>query len=183
MEGLEGKRTLVTAAASAVGSAVVRALVDAGAMVVAVDTTDERVEKAVAALGLADSDDVITRGLDASNLGSWWDLANLIAAFYDELDVFVYIPQNGSTDSLPMAIGRLKPYLLNADAARPESVAVIVVSAFDEEGLKQAASELAGEGSSIRVRRVEPAAPPDVARAAVELASADSSSSAEGSSP
>ena len=156
MRSLEGKRTLVTGAASELGSAIVRAFVESGAMVVATGATDEQIETAIEALGLADSDDVITRALDESDLGSWWDLANLIAAFYDELDVFVHIPLVDSADSLSMGIDRMKRYLKNADNANPGEVCVVCVSHAGEPSANQAARELASEGSNIRVYSVAP---------------------------
>jgi NAD(P)-dependent dehydrogenase (short-subunit alcohol dehydrogenase family) len=159
MKSLEGKRTLVTGAASELGSAIVRAFVESGAMVVATGATDEQIETAIEALGLADSDDVITRALDESDLGSWWDLANLIAAFYDELDVFVHIPLVESADSLSMGIDRMKQYLKNADDANPGEGSVVVVSGTGEPSANHAARELAHEGAKIRVYSVEPDAP------------------------
>jgi hypothetical protein len=163
MRSLEGKRTLITGAASEPGSAIVRAFVESGAMVVATGDTDEQIETAIEALGLADSDDVITRALDESDLGSWWDLANLIAAFYDELDVFVHIPRVESADSLSMGIDRMKQYLKNADDANPGEVCVVVVSHTGEPAADQTARELTSEGSNIRVYSVAPNASPKIA--------------------
>lgn len=93
MKRMDGKRTLVTGAAGPMGRGLVQSFLENGATVMAVDETDEEIEASIEALGLAESDDVMTRGLDEAELGSWWDLANLIAAFYDELDVFVHIPK------------------------------------------------------------------------------------------
>jgi len=169
MKSMDGKRTLVTGAASALGSAVVRAFVENGARVLAVDATDERVESAVDALGLADSNDVITRGMDESDLGSWWDLANLIAAFYDELDAFVQVPQAESIDSLPMAIERLKQSLSSAEQANRGEVSIVVISSSAEESAHNAARELASEGSKIRVSALEPGVPDEIAANVVEL--------------
>ena len=160
MERLQGKRTLVTGAASELGSEIVRSFVESGAMVVATDATDEQIETAIEALGLADSDDVITRALDESSLGSWWDLANLIAAFYDELDVFVHIPEVESTDSLSMGIDRLKQYLKNADVSNPGEISVVVVSHTGELSANNATREFANEGSNIKVHSIEPQSPP-----------------------
>ena len=147
MNRLEGKRALVTGGASAVGSAVVRALVDQGAMVVAVDTTDERIEQAVESLGLEDSDAVVTRGLDAPDFLSWWDLANFVISYYQELDVFVHITeckcakpalglgiqelreaQATSTESFLLAINRLEKGLIESGKETEEGAVVIAIS-------------------------------------------------------
>jgi hypothetical protein len=186
MKRMEGKRTLVTGAASAHGKAVVQVFVENGAMVIAVDDSDEKVEKAVDALGLADSDEVITRELDEGALGAWWDLANLIAAFYHELDVFVHIPQNESVDSFPMAIDRLKESLHNVHDANyahdalnadPDGARVVVVSADAEASAMNAARDLAREGSNIPVNTVAPGTPHEVAKTVLELVSAERSAS------
>lgn len=183
MKRMEGKRTLVTGAASAHGKAVVQVFVENGAMVIAVDDSDETVEKAVDALGLADSDEVITRGLDEGALGAWWDLANLIAAFYHELDVFVHIPQSESVDSFPMAIDRLKESLHNAHDAHdalnadPDGARVVVISADAEASAMNAARDLAREGSNIPVNTVAPGTPHEVAKTVLELVSAERSAS------
>jgi hypothetical protein len=171
MRSLEGKRTLVTGAASELGSAVVRTFVENGAMVVATDTTDEQTETAIEALGLADSDDVITRALDEADLGSWWDLANLIAAFYDELDVFVHIGAVPPEDSLSMGIDRLKQYLKNADVSNPGEVSVVIVSCKGEPSANDAAREFTDEGSKIRVYSIEPDAPSKIANTVLGLVS------------
>jgi NAD(P)-dependent dehydrogenase (short-subunit alcohol dehydrogenase family) len=177
MKRMEGRRTLVTGAASPPGKEIVRAFVEHGAMVLAVDATDEKVEAAIDTLGLADSDDIITRGLDEQQLGSWWDLANLIAAFYHELDVFVHIPQIESTDSLPIAIDRLKQSLWNADDANPGGVSVVVISPSAEGSAKSAARDLSREKSKIRVDAVEPETPLAVAKIVLELVSPERSAS------
>lgn len=180
MKRMEGKRTLVTGAASALGKAVVQVFVENGAMVIAADDTDEKVEKAIDALGLADSDEVITRGLDERALGSWWDLANLIAAFYHELDVFVHVPQIESVDSLAMATDRLKESLHNAvDAvdANPGGVRVVVISSNAEESAMNAARNLARKGSNIPVNVVAPGTPHEVAKIVLELVSPERSAS------
>lgn len=169
MKSLEGKQTLVTGAASELGSAVVRAFVEQGAMVVATDATDERIEAAIERLGLADSDAVITRELDESDLGSWWDLSNLIIAFYNELDIFVHIPQTESAESLSMAIDRLKQSLKNADIAKPGEGSVVVVSRDGEPSATHVARELAGEGLNLQVCSVEPGAASKVAAIVLNL--------------
>jgi NAD(P)-dependent dehydrogenase (short-subunit alcohol dehydrogenase family) len=175
MMTMEGKRTLVTGAASPMGREIVRVFVENGALVLAVDASDDKVEAAIDALDLPDSDDVITRGLDEEELGSWWDLANLIAAFYHELDVFVHIPQKGSTDSLALATDRLKEFLRNGDAANPGGVSVVVIASAATEAATNATRQLSGEGSNIRVEVVEPGTPHEVAKTVVELAIAERS--------
>jgi hypothetical protein len=80
------------------------------------------------AIGLGDADEVITRGLDEASLGSWWDLANLIAAYYHALDVFVHVPAGAPATSMPMAIARLGEALANAEAESPGGSAIYVVS-------------------------------------------------------
>ena len=174
---MEGRRTLIVGAASPIGSEIMRAFVGSGAMVLAVDATDEKIEAAVEALGMADSDQVITRELDESDLGSWWDLANLVDAFFDELDVFVYIPKIDTADSLSMAIDRLKQSLLNADQANPGGVSIVVISTSAEEPVNAAAGEFAREGSNIRVNALQPGAPNDVVAAVIEIVSGQGSAS------
>lgn len=168
MNRMAGKRTLVTGVASPIGSAVVRALVEAGARVLATDATDESVEAAIAALDLDENDDVITRGLDESALGSWWDLANLIAAFYDELDVFVHIPQHDAGTSLPLAVDRLKQALWNAEDANPGGPCLVLVAPSGEGPAAAAEQALARDGSKFRVHVVEPETPVRVAARVVE---------------
>jgi NAD(P)-dependent dehydrogenase (short-subunit alcohol dehydrogenase family) len=175
MAEIKGMQTLVTGAATEVGRAVVRAFVESGARVIAVDTTDEEVERAIDELGLADADEVITRGLDDRDLGSWWDLSNLIAAFYHELDALVHIPQGTAGESLPFAVDRLKESLAYADLASPGAASIVLLaSAADETAkatLEDVASRLAEEGSGVCVSALEQAAPNDTAAAVVERVS------------
>jgi hypothetical protein len=166
---MANRRTLITGAASPLGAALVRAFVDEGARVLATDASDERVEQAMAALGLDDCDEVITRGHDESSLGAWWDLSNLIAAFYDQLDVFVHVPQLQPGASLPLAIGRLEQALWNAEEAAPGGTCVVVVAPGSASAAKQAEAALARDGAAIRVHAIEPEAPAEVARRVVDL--------------
>lgn len=151
MQRLDGKRALVTGAASEIGSAIVRAFVEQGAMVVAVDQDEEEVEKAVASLGLDDPDDVVARDLDATDLASWWDLANFAGSYFHALDVFVHFggargeaaapkttrdlsmqeldgAQSLGARSLSIAVNRLHEYLRNAANDTEDGASVIVVS-------------------------------------------------------
>lgn len=176
MQGLNGRQTLVTGAASPIGRAIVREFVEKGAMVVAVDATDDEVEKAIDDLGLSDADEVITRGLDDSDLGSWWDLANLIGAFYHELHVFVHIPQKQASESLPIAIDRLKESLKNADTASPGGVSIVVVSEDSDDLAEKTARDLAEAQSNIRVSSLKPGPPSEVAKAIAKRVSIEGSS-------
>jgi len=175
MDGIEGRQTLVTGAATPVGRAVVEDLVAAGARVIAVDATDETVEQAIEELGLADADEVITRGLDEGELGSWWDLSNLIAAFYHELDAFVHIPKGPTRESLPKAVDRLKLALQNAELSEPGRVSIVVVSSDAEETLRSVANQLTEEGSGIRVSALEPGEPSATAKSVLERISIEGS--------
>lgn len=175
MREIEDRRTLVTGAATPVGRAIVAKLVDAGARVIAVDATDEAVEQAIDELGLAEADEVITRGLDDSDLGSWWDLSNLIAAFYHELDAFVHLPKGPTSASLPKAVDRLKQALKNADLAAPGGVSIVVVSSEVDETVESIASQLIEEGSGIRVSSIEPGEPSTTAKAVVECIATEGS--------
>ena len=168
MAGIEGKQTLVTGAASEVGRAIVQALVAEGARVIAVDTTDEAAEQATLELGLADADEVITRGLDDSDLGGWWDLSNLIAAFYHELDAFVHLPQGRASESLPLAVDRLKAAFANAAEAEPGRVSIVVVARDADEAASSAASKLRNEGLEVRLHALEPGDPDATAKTVVE---------------
>ncbi len=177
MKELDGKQTLVTGAATETGRAIVQSFTEKGARVIAVDTTDDAVEQAIEELGLAEADEVITRGLDDSDLGSWWDLSNLIAAFYHNLDVFVHIPQGQPSESLPIAVDRLKQSLIHADQAVPGGVSVVVVSSGADETVRQVASQLTEEASRIRLSALVPSAPIDTAKAVVERVSIHTDSS------
>jgi len=162
-------RTLITGAASPLGAALTQAFVDEGARILATDATDESVEAAMAALGLGDCDEVITRGHDDAALGAWWDLANLIAAFYDQLDVFVHMPRQQADASLPLAIRRLKQALWNAEDAAPGSACVVVVAPGSAAVASDAEAALARDGATIPVHAVEPDASPAAVRRIVDL--------------
>jgi NAD(P)-dependent dehydrogenase (short-subunit alcohol dehydrogenase family) len=166
---MESRRTLITGVASPVGTALLQAFLAEGARVLATDAEEARVEEQVAALGLEDCDDVITRGLDDSSLGSWWDLSNLIAAFYDELDVFVHVPEHDAASSLPLAIDRLKQALWNAADSGPDGACVVLIAGSSEAALERAGRELARDGAPVRIHAVEPGTPASVAKRVVEL--------------
>jgi len=153
MKRLDGMRALVSGGACEVGGEVVRALVENGASVVAVDSTDELIEAAIASLGLDDPEDVFTRGLDATDLGSWWDLSNLIGAYFHALDVFVHVAepratkrarelsidelrnaQASSAESFLMAIGRLQQSLIEAGKESASGASVIAISSPGADG-------------------------------------------------
>jgi NAD(P)-dependent dehydrogenase (short-subunit alcohol dehydrogenase family) len=179
---LDGRTALVTHAAGDIGSAIVAAFAEHGATVIATDSTDERVERAVESLGLQDSIDVVTRSLDVSQLAAWWDLANFVVGFVDELDVLVHSPgveekaQAASAESLRMAVDRLHKPLVDAANARDAGSSVIVISppsadAAVSELAKSMAQEFADAGLNIRVNAIHPGSPREVARAAVQLAS------------
>ena len=171
MHAMNGQRSLITGAASPIGLELVRAFVDRGATVIAVDSDEEKLEVAVAALGLADSEDVITRGLDASGLGSWWDLANLVTAFYYELDVFIHVSQGPAQDSLALAIDRLGQSLRNAEATNPEAVRIVVVASDAGPAADQARHALAAAGSAIPVAGLEPGSAPEVCKRVLQIVS------------
>jgi NAD(P)-dependent dehydrogenase (short-subunit alcohol dehydrogenase family) len=173
MNRLEGKRALVTGGASEVGAAVVRALVEQGAMVVAVDTTDERIEQAVESLGIEDSEAVVTRGLDATDLVSWWDLANFVIAYYQELDVFVHIAeckcakpalglgihelreaQATSAESFLMAITRLEEGLIESGKETEDGAVVIAISLPPEDEDSRALPFAATRASVVEMVKV-----------------------------
>jgi len=147
MQRLDGMRALVSGGASEIGSQIVRGLLEHGASLVAVDSTDQRIEEAIAALGLDDPDEVVTRGLDATDLGSWWDLANLIDAYFHALDLFVHVTepraakparelgidewrlaQAASGESFLMAIGRLQRCLIEAGKESAAGACVIAIA-------------------------------------------------------
>jgi NAD(P)-dependent dehydrogenase (short-subunit alcohol dehydrogenase family) len=192
---LEGKTALVTHAAGEIGSAIVREFVAQGATVIATDSTDERVEDAVASLGLQDSIDVVTRSLDVGQLAAWWDLANFVVGFVDELDVLVHCPGSeeqaprARVESLRMAVERLQQPLVDAANDREAGSSIIVISppssdapgsdvaahdaatAAISELAKSMAQEFSDAGLNIRVNSIRPGSPRDAAMAAVDLAS------------
>ena len=147
MQRLDGLRVLVSGGASEIGSQVVRSLVEQGASVVAVDSTAERIDGAIASLGLDDPDEIFTQALDATDLASWWDLANLVTSYHHSLDLFVHVaePRPGkpalelgidefrqaqatSLESFLMAVARLQRPLIEAGKESAEGACVIAIS-------------------------------------------------------
>jgi hypothetical protein len=175
---LEGRQTVVTGAASPAGRAIVAALAREGAMVIATDVTDGRVEQAMAAIGLAEADEVITRRLEETRLGSWWDLANLVDAYYHALDLLVHVPAGDVSASLPHAVARLEHALANAEVEGRGRASVLVVSDAAGAGTAEAARALAapGHGVALRVLPADPIAASVAAALEGARAHADSSS-------
>jgi NAD(P)-dependent dehydrogenase (short-subunit alcohol dehydrogenase family) len=144
---------LVSGGASEIGSEILRSLVEQGASVVAVDSTEERIDEAVASLGLDDPDEVFTSALDTTDLVSWWDLANLIASYFHTLDLFVHVAepapakparelsvdefrqaQATSAESFLMAMARLQKSLVEAGRESADGACVIAISPASANG-------------------------------------------------
>lgn len=153
MQSLEGVHALVSGAASELGSQVVRALAERGAAILAADAGEERVEAAIAELGLEDPDAIFVHDLEGNDVVAWWDLANLVGSYFHTLHVFVHVcppippvpvraigaeplraAQAASTDSLVNAMARLEKYLLAAaeEDARGARVVAVVPGAIGE---------------------------------------------------
>ena len=146
MKDLSGVCALVSGGASAVGSEVIRELVSRGASVLAVDSTDERIEEAIAKLDLENSDEIFTHALEGGDLVSWWDLGNLIAAYFHTLNLFVHVAEptpsvpartlgldvlreaeKTSFDSFLTAVARLEKYLVAASEEDEVGANVVAV--------------------------------------------------------
>ena len=146
MENLEGVCALVTGGAGEVGSEVIRELVKRGASVLAADSTEERIDEAIARLGLDDPEEIFTHALEGGDVVSWWDLANLIGAYFNTLNFFVHIAEPSrsvpvrtlaldalreaqavSTDSFLTAMARLEKYLIEASAEDRVGACVVAV--------------------------------------------------------
>lgn len=153
MENLEGICALVSGGASPVGSEVIRELVWRGAAVLAADSTEERIDEAIAKLGLDDPDEIFTHALEGGDVVSWWDLANLVGSYFHTLHFFVHVAelqprvpvraldlealrkgQAASTESFWTAIARLEKYLIAAsEEHRVGACAVAVVPAAGDD--------------------------------------------------
>lgn len=146
MQDLKEVSALVSGAASAVGSEVVRELVSRGAAVVAADTSEELVDEAIAKLGLESVDEIFTHALEGGDVVSWWDLANLIAAYLPALNLFVHVgeekppvpvrtlnesalseAQTASTNSLLTAVARLEKCFVAASEEGSIGACVVAV--------------------------------------------------------
>ena len=146
MKDLDGVCALVSGGASAVGSEVIRELVHRGASVLAVDSTEERIEEAIAKLGLENPDEIFTHALEGGDLVSWWDLGNLIAAYFHTLNLFVHVAEpttsvpartlgldvlreaeKTSFDSFLTAVARLEKYLVAASEEDEVGANVVAV--------------------------------------------------------
>ncbi len=109
MENFNGICALVSGGASEIGSEVIRALAERGASVLAVDSTEERIAAAIAGLGLADPDAILTSELDGADLFSWYDLGNLVGSYFHTLHLFVHVAEPSPPESARK---------LNVDAVR-----------------------------------------------------------------
>ena len=146
MKNLNGVCALVSGGASAVGSEVIRELVNRGASVLAVDSTEERIEEAIAKLDLENPDEIFTHALEGGDLVSWWDLGNLIAAYFHTLNLFVHVAEptpsvpartlgldalreaeKTSCDSFLTAVARLEKYLVAASEEDEVGANVVAV--------------------------------------------------------
>ena len=146
MKDLDGVCALVSGGASAVGSEVIRELVHRGASVLAVDSTEERIEEAIAKLSLENPDEIFTHALEGGDLVSWWDLGNLIAAYFHTLNLFVHVAEPApsvpartlaldvlreaektSFDSFLTAVARLEKYLVAASEEDEVGANVVAV--------------------------------------------------------
>ena len=113
----------------------------------AVDSSEEELDAAIASLDLRKPDEILTSELEAGDLFSWYDLGNLIASYFDTLNVFVHIgesspgesartlgveavrkAQTTSSDSFLTAIGLLDKYLVTAAEENPEGACAIAVT-------------------------------------------------------
>jgi nucleoside-diphosphate-sugar epimerase len=149
MKNISGVCALVSGGASAVGSEVIRELVKRGASVLAVDSTEERIEEAIAKLGLENPDEIFTHALEGGDLVSWWDLGNLIAAYFHTLNLFVHVAEptpsvpartlgldalreaeKTSSDSFLTAVARLEKYLVAASEEDEVGANVVAVQLF-----------------------------------------------------
>jgi NAD(P)-dependent dehydrogenase (short-subunit alcohol dehydrogenase family) len=155
MQDLEEVSALVSGAASAVGSEIVRELVSRGAKVLAADSSEELVDEAIARLGLDNADEIFTHALEGCDLVSWWDLANLIAAYLPSLNLFVHVAEEKppvpvrtlnesalsdaqavSTASLLTAVARLEKYLIVASEEDAIGACVVaVLPAADDDAI------------------------------------------------
>ena len=143
MKKLESVCALVSGAASPIGSALMRELTRGGASVLAADSSEEVLESAVEQLD--EPDEVFSHVLEGGDVVSWWDLANLVGAYFNTLNVFVHIAepiapvpvrtlgvdalraaQSASTDSFVTAIARLEKYLV--EASREDEIGARVVA-------------------------------------------------------
>ena len=146
MQDLEEVNALVSGAASAVGSEVVRELVSRGASVVAADSSEELVDEAIAKLGLDNADEIFTHALEGGDVVSWWDLANLIGSYLPALNLFVHVgeekppvpvrtlgesvlceAQAASTNSLLTAVARLEKCFIAASEEDAIGACVVAV--------------------------------------------------------
>jgi len=146
MQDLKDVSALVSGAASPVGTEVVRELASRGAKVLAADSSEELLDEAIAKLGLDHADEIFTHELEGSDFVSWWDLANLVAAYLPSLHFFVHVgdekpsvpvrtlkesalveAQAASTNSLLTAMGRLEKYFTAASEEDAIGACVVAV--------------------------------------------------------
>jgi len=153
MENLSGICALVSGGASEVGSQLIRELAHRGASVLAADSDEEQLEKTIAGLGLDNPDEIFTHVLEGGDLVSWWDLGNLVAAYFHTLHLFIHIAEEKpavpvrtlgqealreaqavSTDSLLTAVARLEKYLIAASEEDEVGACVIAITPNSEGG-------------------------------------------------
>ena len=151
MENLEGVCVLVSGAASPVGSALLREFAQAGASLLAADSGEEELERAIEKLD--EPDEVFSHVLEGGDVVSWWDLANLVGSYFNTLNVFVHVAapaapvpvrtlnvdavraaQSGSTDSFMTAIVRLEKYFIEASREHEIGARVVAVVPCEEAG-------------------------------------------------
>ena len=168
MKNLEGVCALVSGGASAVGSEVIRELVNRGASVLAVDSAEERIDEAIAKLGLENPDEIFTHALEGGDLVSWWDLGNLIAAYFHTLNLFVHVAEptpsapartlgldvlreaeKTSFDSFLTAVARLEKYLVAASEEDEVGANVVAVQSYGGDRAKDETPGFVCHGMSL----------------------------------
>ncbi len=148
MESLEGIRFLVTGAASPIGSALLEEFARGGASLLAADADEDELDAAIARL--AEPDDVFSHVLEGDDVVSWWDLTNLVAAYFHCLNVFIHIARplpevpvralrpdalgaamSATVESFITAIARLEKYLVEAAREDRFGAYAVIVVPFD----------------------------------------------------
>lgn len=167
MQNLDGVCALVSGSASEIGSEVIRELANRGASVLAADSTEERVQEALAALGLADADEIFAHALEGGDVVSWWDLANLIGSYFHTLHLFVHVADRvpgaavrglgvdalreaqTSTESFLTAMSRLEKYLIAATEESDLGACVVAVGSGPNHGLEDGILGSLGHASNV----------------------------------
>ena len=151
---------LVSGAASEIGMETVRILAGQGASVLAVDSNEEKVQAAIESLDLQKPEDVLVSELEGGDFFSWYDLGNLIGAYFNTLNVFVHIgasslgesartlnvealrqAEAASSDSFITAVGFLDKFFVAAAEENPEGACVIAVTPSPTDGAGSSVSD------------------------------------------